>query len=231
MSTTSGQVPLVASATAPDFQGPICDLPRLDAAPGTILRLLVVAFGGVQCVGVDLGTGVLVRAWSARRPPLRLRAFDVAEVTISDDPDLVPDPTAPEALPVVGAPQLVGRLKGHRAERLLRPLGHPPNEALLGFRAPSVRFFERTPDRPSVALVEPQGRVTLHRRPDYLVCRFAWQGVTQSLPCLDSQVAALMDRADRTIVKGGRGDRLVVALTPPIDGQCHKVVQAILPHP
>jgi hypothetical protein len=231
MNATSGEVRSVPSVTAPDFQGPICDLPRLDAAPGTTLKLLVVAFSGVQCVGVDLGTGVLVRTWSTRPPPLRLRPYDVAEVTISADPDVVPDPTAPEALPVVGAPQVVGRLKGHRAERLLRPLGHPPNEALLGFRAPSVRFFERTPDRPSVALVEPPGRITLHRRPSYLVCRFSWQGVTQSLPCLDGQVAELMDRADRTIAKGGRGDRLVVALTPPIDGQCHKVVQAVLPHP
>jgi hypothetical protein len=27
------------------------------------------------------------------------------------------------------------------------------------------------------------------------------------------------------------GERLVVALTPPIDGRCHKVVAAVLPRP
>jgi hypothetical protein len=27
----------------------------------------------------------------------------------------------------------------------------------------------------------------------------------------------------------GKDDRLLVALTPPIDGRCHKVVEAILP--
>ena len=29
----------------------------------------------------------------------------------------------------------------------------------------------------------------------------------------------------------GKGDRLLVALTPPIEGRCHKVVEAVLPRP
>lgn len=224
-------VPALTSVTAPDFRGPLRDLPRLETAPGTMLKLMVVAVNGRQCAGVDLSTGVLVRAWSSVRPHGRPRAYDVVEVIIGDDHDAVPDPTAPEALPLVRSPEVVGRVRGRRAERLLRPLSHPPNEPLLGFRAPVVPFYERKPDRPSISLVEPEGRVRFYRRPNYLVCRFSWQGLVQSLPCLDSRVAALMDRAGRTVAGGNRGDRLVVALTPPMEGRCHKVVQAILPRP
>jgi hypothetical protein len=221
----------VTSATAPDFQGPVRDLPRLETAPGTKLNLLVVAISGRQCVGVDLGTGVLVRAWSSAPPHLRLHAYDVVEVILAGDRDALPDPSAPEALPLLRPPKLVGRMKGRRAERLLRPLSHPPNEPLLGFRASAIRFYERTPDRPSIALVEPEGQIGLYREGNFLACRFAWQGTVQELPCLDRRVAAQMDRASRAVAQGNRGDRLVVAFTPPIDGHCHKVVQAVLPHP
>lgn len=196
-----------------------------------MLKLMVLACNGRHCAGVDLASGVLVRAWSPVRPHRRPRVYDVVEVVIADDPDAVPDPSDPEALAAVRPPEVVGRVKGRRVERLLRPLFHPPNEPLLGFRSPVIPFYERKADRPSIAVVEPQGLIGLYRRPNYLVCRFAWQGLVQSLPCLDARVAGLMDRAGRTVAKGSRGDRLVVALTPPREGRCHKVVQAILPRP
>jgi hypothetical protein len=221
----------MTSTTAPDFQGPVHDLPRLAVTPGTTLELLVVAFSGGQCVGVDLASGVLVRAWSPRRPAQRPNAYDVVEVTLDDDSDVVPDPAAPEALPLLDAPVVVDRITGRRAERLLRPLIHPSNEPLLGFHAPAVRFWERTPDRPSIALVEPQGPFGLFRDAGYLACRFAWQGVVRELACLDRHVAYEMDRARRLRAQGNKGDRLVVGLTPPIDGYCHKVVEAVLPRP
>jgi hypothetical protein len=220
----------MTSTTAPDFQGPVHDLPRLDVAPGTTLELLVVAFDGGQCAGIDLASGVLVRAWSSVRPERRPRAYDVVEVTLDEDRDVVPDPTAPEALPLVTAPEVIGHLAGRRAERLLRPLLHPSHEPLLGFHAPAIRFWERTPDRPSIAVVD-AGPFHLYREGTYLACRFAWQGVVRELPCLDRHVAAQLDRAGRVRAQGNRGDRLVVALTPPIDGHCHKVVEAILPRP
>jgi hypothetical protein len=40
-----------------------------------------------------------------------------------------------------------------------------------------------------------------------------------------------MDRIGRVHIKAGKQDRLVVSLTPPIDGTCHKVVEAVLPRP
>jgi hypothetical protein len=37
-----------------------------------------------------------------------------------------------------------------------------------------------------------------------------------------------MDRNGRTRLTAAPGDRLVVALTAPIDGRCHKVVESLL---
>jgi hypothetical protein len=220
--------PSMSSTTAPDFQGPVKDLPRLRVTPGTTLELLVVASDGRQSAGIDLESGALVRAWSDRLPERRPHAYDVVTVTLDDD-DTVPDPAAPEALMLAGAPEVTGRMTGRRAERLIRPLLHPKNEPLLGLNASAIRFWERTADRPSIAVVEPEGPISLTRDGTFLACRFTWQRVARELPCLDRRVAAEMDRGGRTRATGSKGDRLVVALTPPIDGHCHKVVEAILP--
>jgi hypothetical protein len=37
-----------------------------------------------------------------------------------------------------------------------------------------------------------------------------------------------MDRHGRTRLTAGKGDRLIVSLTAPIDGRCHKVVETLL---
>ena len=47
----------------------------------------------------------------------------------------------------------------------------------------------------------------------------------------ERRMAWAMDRARRRHMLAGRGDLLVVSLTPPIDGRCHKVVEAVLPRP
>ena len=65
----------------------------------------------------------------------------------------------------------------------------------------------------------------------FLGCRFEWQDRAWELPCLDRRLAAVMDRDGRRIMEVERRSRLLVALTPPIDGHCHKVVEAVLPHP
>jgi len=54
-------------------------------------------------------------------------------------------------------------------------------------------------------------------------------GTLIELPCIDRRRAAVMDRTQQTRMAGQRGERLVVALHPPIDGHCHKVVEAVLP--
>jgi hypothetical protein len=221
----------VQTTTALDLQPLAKDVPRLTVVPGLTLRLLVIAAGGSQCAGVDVRSGALVRAWCADRPRERLRAYDVVEGTVAIDPDGVPDPAEPEAVVLDGPPEVVGRMRGRKAARLLRPLLHPRGQPLLGSNAPAIAFWERRPDHPSIGLVEPEGPVLLLRQGTFLACRFGWQGLPRELPCLDRRLAARMDHEGRSRHACEKGDRLVVALTPPIEGRCHKVVEAILPRP
>jgi hypothetical protein len=209
----------------------------LEDAPGTTLELLVLATDHRYCAGIDLASGALVRAWSPEpiwslEPAARaVHLYDTVRVTLDGSIDGLPDPAQPEALSLTGAPEPIGRLSGRRVERLLRPLLHPQNQPLLGIHAPAVRFWERCRDHPSIGVVEPEGQLLLLRDGDYLACRFGWRGTLLEMPCMDRRRAALMDRNGRMRMTGDRGDRLVVALHPPIDGHCHKVVEAILPRP
>lgn len=219
----------VPSTTASDFQF-ARSLPRLRDAPGTTLTLAVLTLADKQCIGIDLASGTLVRAWGPRPARGAARSYDVIKVTVSEDPDLLPDPTEPEAVPVEELREPVGRISKRRAERLLRPILHPATEPLLGTHAPAVRFWERRGDHPSVAVVEPMSfaRVLLEGR--YLRCRFGWRGAVQELPCRDRRLGTILQSSKRPYVNASHGDRLLVALTPPVQGHCHKVVEALLPH-
>lgn len=221
----------VSTSTAPDFYPVVKDLPRVVVARGVTLELLVVAADGDHCAGIDLASGALVRAWSPEPAAEPLAPYDVVAVTLDVNVDAVPDPAEPEALVLAGPPERRRRITGRRAEKLLKPLLHPKGRPLLGISAPAVPFWERSPDHPSIALVEPEGQISLWRDGSYLACRFGWQGHERELPCMDRRVASKMDRAGMSRMGGSKGDRLVVSLTPPIDGRCHKVVEAILPRP
>jgi hypothetical protein len=224
----------VSASTAPDFHPVVKDLPRVTVTAGATLELLVLASHGGHCAGVDLASGALVRAWSPSPPSHPLLAYDVVQVTLaelSSGLDAIPDPCQPEALVLAAPPEPVRHLHGRRVARLLRPLLHPTGQPLLGLPNSFVLFWERRPDHPSIALVEPEGPITLWREGSYLACRFPWAGHPRELPCLDRRLAAQMDGAGRTRMTAGKGDRLLVALNPPIDGRCHKVVEAILPPP
>jgi hypothetical protein len=221
----------VSASTAPDFYPVLKDLPRVEVAPGAALELLVLSGDGNHCAGVDLASGALVRAWMPDEFAQRLRAYDVVAVTLADDLEDVPDPHQPEAVRLAGPPEPVRRLQGRRVERMLRKLLHPQDRPLLGVAASVVPFWERRPDHPSIAVVAPAGSITLWRDKPYLACRFFWQGHERELPCLDRRMATLMDRTGRSRMVATKGDRLLVALTPPIEGRCHKVVEALLPRP
>jgi hypothetical protein len=221
----------VSTSTAPDFSPVVKDLPRVAVAPGAALELLVLSADGNHCAGVDLASGALVRAWYPEATVHQLRPYDVVSVTLDEDLDDVPDPHEPEALVLAGPPEPVRRLSGRRVERMLRTLLHPKGQPLLGVSSSAVPFWERRPDHPSIAIVEPEGLISLWRDGPYLACRFPWSGRERELPCLDRYMAAVMDRSGRTRMVGAKGDRLLVALTPPIDGRCHKVVEALLPRP
>jgi hypothetical protein len=206
-------------------------LPRRTDTPGTELELLILSVDRDHVAAVDLASGALVRAWSPGRVDGRLRTYDVVAGTLDADDDRVPDPSEPEAIALAGPPEWIGRLSGRRVQRYLRPLVHPSDQPLLGAHAPAVPFWERKADHPSIAVVEPEGAAVVARRGRRLDCWFGWKGVTVQMPFVDSRVSRGMLRTGRLRLATGRGDRLLVALTPPINGHCHKVVSGLLPRP
>jgi hypothetical protein len=206
-------------------------VPRRSDTPGTELELLILAVDRHQVAAVDLASGALVRGWTPDLVDLRLRAYDVVAGTLDDDLDRVPDPSEPEAIGLVEAPKWIGRLAGRRVQRYLRPLVHPRDQPLLGGLAPAVAFWERKADHPSISIVEPEGTAVVARQGRWLDCWFGWKGVTVQMPFVDARISRRMARAGRLRLATGRGERLLVALTPPIDGHCHKVVAGLLPRP
>ena len=206
--------------------------PGAEVAPaGYELEMLVLSADHEHLAGIDLACGALVRAWASETLDLHeVRPYDVVVGTLDEDPDLVPDPAEPEAVVFCEHPRRVGRMTGRRAERLLRPLLHPTGQPLLGTYSPAIAFWARTPDHPSIALVEPEGPVGVHRRGRMLTCTFRWRRLPMELPLVDPRAWGTTGRSQERS-RSGSIERLVVALTPPIDGQCHKVVTGILPRP
>ena len=200
------------------------------------VRLLVLAAGTAGCAGVDLASGALVRAQFQERTREALRPYDVVEAQRVDDDRAV---FAADSVVVAGAPRRTGRLRGRRAERFLRPLLHPPTEHLLGSAGATVPFWTLRHDQPSVALVTPQADPVVERGADGLRCRFRWRRLEYVLPLDDPHMAAAITHpaatrlSARTLARalGWRPHRLVVALTPPHEGHCYKVVAAVLPRP
>lgn len=195
------------------------------------MRLLALAVDRDHCAGVDLDSGALVRAWTQVPVDLGLEPYDIVRGTLEVDEDLLPDPSQPEAILVGGGLEKVGHMRGKKAEKYLRQLLHPTGQPLLGIHAPAIPFWERTPDHPSVAIVEPETVPVIHRRGRWVSCSFRWRGLPMELPCLDRRVAQAMERTGRMRLATRKGDRLVIAFTPPVEGTCHKVVAGLLPRP
>jgi hypothetical protein len=206
-------------------------LPRRSNTPGTTLELLVLAADVDHCAGIDLVSGALVRAWSPAPIAEDLRPYDVIGGTLDDSVDLLPDPSQPEAVALSEPPERIGCLSGRRVERYLRALLHPPGQPLLAMHGPAVPFWQRTADYPSIAVVEPEGPAVIRLRDGALCCILRWRGVPVELPCVDRRLARGLAAAGRTRLDSGKGERLLIALAPPVDGHCHKVVTALLPRP
>jgi hypothetical protein len=197
-----------------------------------LLELLVLAVEPDHCAGIDLASGALIRAWTTEPMDAAIGSYDVVSGgTGADERWRLPDPTQPEAVVVLGAPTVTGRITGRRAERYLRKVVHPAGQPLLGFHGPAIPFWERTGDRPSVALIEPEGAAVVVRQRSGLLCRLKWRGRVVQLPCVDGRAARLLARSGRTWLETGRTDRLLLALTPPLNGHCHKVVAGVVPRP
>ena len=206
--------------------------------PGAQLRLLVLAADGHGCVGIDMDTGAFVRAShpaseSGAPPPT---AFEVVEGEIAGAVE-PPDPARPEALELAAPPTAVGRLSVKRADRLLAPLHHPPRLPLLGLVADAVPYWTLDGDRPSLALVDLRSEPRLRWGDFGAECYFAWQGLDHVLPFGDARLLTAIERnyeirptrGDIQRLLGFRPRRVLVMLTAPIDGYCHKTVAALLP--
>lgn len=196
---------------------------------------MVLAPDAQGVVGVDLDTGAFVRA-SHPRGAETPAPFDVVtgEVAGAIEP---PDAARPEAIELAGPPTVVGRVPLKRAERLLAPLHHPPRLPLLGLAADAVPYWTLTGLSPSLALIdvrsEPRSRWGQYG-PE---CHFTWQGAQHQLPLTDMRVVAPMEqyrmsrltRGEAQRLLGFRPRRLLVMLTAPVEGYCHKVIAALLP--
>lgn len=187
---------------------------RRSTAPGADLELLVLAPMRDGCVGVDFASGAFVRAAYPMMAAADIRPFTVAKAPIVGGDD-EPDPVHPEAVTLADLPVVAGHCSVRRAERWLRPLVHPRRRPLLGITGPAVPFWELDGRRPSVALVEPDRGPLVHSGSGGRRCRFAWRGLWYDLPLVGPPC--------------GNPRRMLVALTPPIDGYCYKVVAALLP--
>jgi hypothetical protein len=184
---------------------------------------LVLAVGGGGLAAVDMSTGGLVRA------PLPtdcdLLPYDVAATTLGDGPDW--DPAQPEAIALAGQVEIQGRVRPRKAERYVRPLLHPPDEPLLGLITSAVPYWTLCGDRPSLAVVDPGSPLEIIRHSRRLHCFFHWRGKVVDLPIVDRRVSLSMAQRGQRTLRIRR--RFVVALTPPHDGNCYKVVAGLLP--
>ncbi|MGH9190343.1 MAG: hypothetical protein ACRD0Q_09990 [Acidimicrobiales bacterium] len=202
---------------------------------GAEIRLLVLAHTAVGCTGIDLASGAFVRAvHPATDEPLRTLDVVSAEIGEPLDP---PEFAQPEAVQLASPPRKVGNLGIRRAERYLQAVQHPPQSPLLGFSGPAVPYWTRAGDRPSLSVLTAEVGPQVRWAASGFECRFSWQGQLHQLPLGDDALEATLRRLERPRCSGRelarllgyRPRRLLVVLTPPIDGYCFKQVAALLP--
>ena len=200
-------------------------------------QLLVLATGTRGGAAVDLRTCALVRVHWLSPPTEALHPYDIVSADLERDDDVLP---FPQDSYLSTAPEKQGKMTGRRAEKLLRPLVHPDNRPLLGAPATQVAYWTLRSDQPSIALVAPSAGPVIERDTRLkLRCRFRWRRLDHDLPLDDPSVDERLSHPTATHLAGGtldralgwRPHRLVVALTPPRDGQCTKVVAGLLPKP
>ncbi|HEX2849975.1 MAG TPA: hypothetical protein VHN98_05465 [Acidimicrobiales bacterium] len=200
------------------------------------MRVLLLAAGPRTAAGIDLDSGALRRLHWRATPEGPLARYDVVEATGATDDQLV----FPLDSVVALDPKVVGHLSGRKADAYLRRLVLPESRTLLGSPGPTVAYWTLRADQPTLTLVEPSaGPVVERDRSLRFRCRFRWRRLDHDLPLTDLAVEQTLAHpsADRLVggtlarALGWRPHRLLVSLAPPRDGQCPKVVTALLPKP
>jgi len=213
---------------------------RLVVRGGATLRLLVLASTPDDTVAIDLASGALLRvrvAWPDGHQP-DLASFDLVEVTLAADPER-DDLAQPEAATAADLPRHVGTLRGRRVRRLLKAVSAPADGHLLGFPGASAPYWEFRGVRPSVALIVPTRGPQLIRRGEGSSAwvRFGWDREDIWLPLEDAEAVRCLDAARRDRLSGKalatalgfRPQYLLATITPPRDGHCYKVCNALMP--
>lgn len=209
------------------------------AAPGTGLELMVLDAGWGECAGIDLDTGAFLRGhWAGHTEPPSLRPYGGARAVVAED-DAPADPSRPEAVAFTGPPEARGRISHRKARSLVDALMAPTRIPLLGFLGPSIRFWQMSGTHPSLSLVRPTQGPQLLVEQDTVKARFEWDGLEHVLMVSHEWVrsaalAAGTPRLSGEVLAGVLGYHpryLLIALTRPQDGYCHKAVAALLPKP
>jgi len=177
---------------------------------GLEVSLLVLSVSALGLTAVNLASGAIIRAGARGLGDLDLGPYDVVRARLAVDPEPL-EPTQPEAVILDGRPRPLRRLTPRQTDRWLRPLLHPERSHLLGFAGPSISFWE-------LAAVAAAPAVVVLGDDGLLRCRFLWRTLVHDLP-VDARVEGYLPR---------EAERIVVALTPPIGGHCHKVVTGLL---
>lgn len=199
------------------------------------LRVLLLASTPSCATAVDLGTGALRRLeWTEPAPAFA--AFETVEADVRSDETL----PFPADTMLASDPVRVGSMRGRKVEKLLRPLVYRGNGPLLGAATASVTYWTLGSGSASVSLVAPAaGPVVERDASERLRCRFRSGRLDHDLPLDDARLEERLSHPTATRLSGGTltralgwaPERLVVALTPPTEGRCHKVVAGMVPRP
>ena len=189
----------------------------------TRTELLVLAVGGDALAAVDLNTGGLIRA--GLPTDCLLSPFDIAAAGVCEVEE--PDPAQPDAMELSGPVEVTGRARARKVERFLRPLLHPTDQPLLGIQGVASPYWTLCGDHPSAAVVDTASPLEIVRHGRRIHCFFEWRGNLEDLPLVDRRVALSMAKRGQQTLRIRR--RFVVALTPPYEGNCYKVVAGLLP--
>lgn len=147
------------------------------------------------------------------------------------------DTWAPELAVMEDSLRHVGRVSARRATRYLRPLLHPRTGPILGFHGPSAPFWSFDGTGPTLSIVRPDSGIGVGVSEQGVHAVFRWRGILHHLPLEAPEVLARLDwlqpglTAGRELTEalGSTPMMLVVRLTAPIDGACHKVAAGLIP--
>ena len=218
--------------------------------PGTELTCLVLSPGPEEWVGVDLGSGALLRSRpaggralqqvrTADGTPRLVGRFDIVALTLAEDEE-PPDPARPEAIVALGPPTLLGRARRHPARRLLEQLASPERTgaSLLSTWGPSIAYIDLDGTAQSVVVIETSPRsLELSVRADgEVIATISWSGITRTVLVTDPVARRAAFAAEHPLRRGElvetlgfRPSYLICGLAAVRQGHASKVVLAVLP--